>query len=633
MPELAAIPGVSALWALTLGDPRIRVAVIDGPSDARHPCFDGAAIEVVATGWSPPGHEHDGRLEHGTWVTGVLVGQHGSPSPGLAPRCTALVVPGIRYEVDESDPLNTARCIEAAIGAGAHVVVLEQALPSRSGDVDGLLKSVVRGAEESGVLLVLPAGNDGTKHHSFPQALPEVLVVGAHDDDGAMFKFSASGFGYAGHGIVAPGGNITGPKYSGGVVTHKGTSCSSAIVGGIAGLLLSLQVQAGEDPDPLAIREILLETARPCTVREAHGELERCLGGKLDVAAATRRVLGRDGSLVPRLGGVRPGAARPSGSAGAGGAAHALGTAGVVPADGAGAPASREATGPLVYALGSLHYDFGSAARRDRFKQTMEGVPVDRSVVPANPSDAQQVVDHLTRRPLDANGLIWTLNVELTPIYAIAPSGPQAPAIFELLVTMLAGELAGESLLREVGRVTIAGRLTGRNVELFSGQVVPVIELAQPRGVSSWGVVALALATTRAQAARGGGDGVAGRALRELLTRVYYELRNLGLTAPDRALNFAVSAAVAAALPLAEVLVDGLALDTMAARRSERCRPGSDCWDVTLRFFDPQDLRRARRVSRAAVDVADVIPVMLGAVRTWSESAPREAPTAVTRHP
>jgi subtilisin family serine protease len=197
--------------------------------------------------------------------------------PGLAPRCTVLVVPGVRRGGAEGDVLDMARSIEAAIGAGAHVVVLESGLPSLSGDVDGLLKAVVHRAEEAGVLLVIPAGNESMEFPVFPQALSEVLVVGAYDDDGVMYDFSGWRPEYEGHGIVAPGGDITGPEPGGGLVTHKGTSCSAPVVGGVAALLLSLQVKEGLAPDPLSIRAALLETARPCTEREARGDLRRCL--------------------------------------------------------------------------------------------------------------------------------------------------------------------------------------------------------------------------------------------------------------------------------------------------------------------------------------------------------------------
>ena len=39
------LSGLTELWSLTLGDPRICVAVLDGPVDFGHPCFEGANLK------------------------------------------------------------------------------------------------------------------------------------------------------------------------------------------------------------------------------------------------------------------------------------------------------------------------------------------------------------------------------------------------------------------------------------------------------------------------------------------------------------------------------------------------------------------------------------------------------------
>jgi hypothetical protein len=61
-------------------------------------------------------------------------------------------------------------------------------------------------------------------------------------------------------------------------------------------------------------------------------------------------------------------------------------------------------------------------------------------------------------------------------------------------------------------------------------------------------------------------------------------------------------------------------LDCITTERSPFCRKDSDCWDVKFKFFDPENDRRARLVSRFTVDVSDVYPVLVGPFRTWSES-------------
>jgi hypothetical protein len=46
----------------------------------------------------------------------------------------------------------------------------------------------------------------------------------------------------------------------------------------------------------------------------------------------------------------------------------------------------------------------------------------------------------------------------------------------------------------------------------------------------------------------------------------------------------------------------------------------SDCWDVKLKFFDPENSRRAKKIYRFTIDVSDTVPVTLGEVRSWSSA-------------
>ncbi len=44
---IGSIPGLRALWSETTGDPRVVVAVLDGPVDRAHPALAGARLETV----------------------------------------------------------------------------------------------------------------------------------------------------------------------------------------------------------------------------------------------------------------------------------------------------------------------------------------------------------------------------------------------------------------------------------------------------------------------------------------------------------------------------------------------------------------------------------------------------------
>jgi hypothetical protein len=103
------------------------------------------------------------------------------------------------------------------------------------------------------------------------------------------------------------------------------------------------------------------------------------------------------------------------------------------------------------------------------------------------------------------------------------------------------------------------------------------------------------------------------------MQRVYFEVRNLGIEPRDRAMNFAATNAFQIERAFAQAAAAGLQLDQIDVERSPICRLDGDCWDVVLYFFNPANvLGEARRAFRFAVDVSDVIPVLIGEVRDWS---------------
>jgi cyanobactin maturation PatA/PatG family protease len=108
------------------------------------------------------------------------------------------------------------------------------------------------------------------------------------------------------------------------------------------------------------------------------------------------------------------------------------------------------------------------------------------------------------------------------------------------------------------------------------------------------------------------------KSLSSFLKRVYFDLQNLGKTSKDRALNFAATNAFQAASSFAQAVSTGMELDTIEVEKSPFCRVNSDCWDVKLKFFDPERGLRAKKVYLFTIDVSYLIPVTLGQVRSWS---------------
>jgi len=288
-----------------------------------------------------------------------------------------------------------------------------------------------------------------------------------------------------------------------------------------------------------------------------------------------------------------------------GGCAGCAGAGGAEGAGGCGCAAcAGEGNRHLVYALGELSYDLGTEAHRDSLIQSMEG----------DPHIWDDLVKHLRDRPWDAEAVTWVLRIDATPIYIIRPSGPWAADTYRRLIDYLDGQNPrdGGDVASGIDRISLPGWIDG-SATLSTGEVLPVVEPAL-RGLYAWDTKSLVEQVTTVKKAKAGVDA----GLSNFLERVYYELRNLGVAPQDRALNAAATNAFQAETAFSQAVGAGRELDEISVEKSPICRQDSDCWDVSLAFFDPANDRAARRIYRFTIDVSDVIPVSVGPVRSWS---------------
>ena len=725
MPDLADIPGLSDLRDRTPGDPRIKIAVLDGPVDCDRACFQGANLTRIDPYWTKEfeidpqdlkaflkiensnksDEQKQERLNaaipdeailsslflrfHANHVSSILCGQADSPVEGIAPKIAVLNIPIAYSREGFLNPINLSRAISLAIEQGVDIIHCAACHSAQNGLASEVISKAICQAQENNILIVAPGNNDKGERWCIPAVLENVLTVGAMKETGEPFKFSNFGDQYAKQGILAPGENILGAQVgTDEPIRKQGTSCAAPIVTGVAALLMSLQLARGASPDAEAVHAALTNSAIPCNPNEVK-ESERCLLGRLNISGAYELLTGEPLHAVEPVNRIDEvnhkiaesvvmpmnldaAAAKVSNETPvlAQELTVSVSTAPIAPVPVAIAPTvattptetavtssnhpsngfngadfSSELVGGvsasslsdnsvtesgvavswrsnLVYALGTLGYDFGTEARRDSFKQLMPAVTAGETQVPANPYDARQIVEYLETNLWEAKSLIWTLNLELTPIYAIEPVGAFAADIYEVMQYMLAGQVLSEEDEDYVERVSIPGRLSQKTIKLFSGQVVPVLQVNSPRCMYGWKVNTLVESALAAVAAEqdGADEAAMRRSLSSFLNRVYYDLRNLGQIARDRALNFAATNAFQAVQTFSEAIALGMELDSINVEKSPFCRYGSECWDVKLKFFNPENDRRARKVFRFTLDVLDAVPVTLGEVRSWSVS-------------
>jgi hypothetical protein len=94
---IVGIPGLKAVGG-DLGDPKICIAVLDGPVDTSHSSLAAAdltRIETLVSGVADRGPAS----QHGTHVASVIFAHHDGPIKGIAPRCQGLIIPVFRMGI------------------------------------------------------------------------------------------------------------------------------------------------------------------------------------------------------------------------------------------------------------------------------------------------------------------------------------------------------------------------------------------------------------------------------------------------------------------------------------------------------------------------------------------------------
>jgi cyanobactin maturation PatA/PatG family protease len=241
----------------------------------------------------------------------------------------------------------------------------------------------------------------------------------------------------------------------------------------------------------------------------------------------------------------------------------------------------------------------------------MDSNPYDDKQGP-NPGDPDQLLAYLGGHPWDASALTWTLVLDGTPMYAIdATFHPYGHVVYERLREYLHGQSQGS-----IERVSIPGVIAGSKT-LMSGQKVPIIS-PEPRGMYAWSTEVLVKALLNPEGKASPDPPGTAEDIASFLDRIYYEVRNLGISPQERAINHAATNAFQLRYVYRSAIERKMKLDAIGVEKSPFCRSGSDCWDVKLSFFNPQKrLEEARLVYRFTVDVSDIVPVTVGKVRHW----------------
>lgn len=129
--------------------------------------------------------------------------------------------------------------VDYAIAAGAEIISMSFGGPQEGFET---LQSLIEVGFENGIIFVAAAGNDGNETPNYPAAYPQVIAVGATDQDDKIASFSQRGNFIT---VVAPGAGIySSLAWSSEFGPQDGTSMACPLVAGVVALLKSQNPEA-----------------------------------------------------------------------------------------------------------------------------------------------------------------------------------------------------------------------------------------------------------------------------------------------------------------------------------------------------------------------------------------------------
>lgn len=268
--------GIEALFTRSLGDPAIRVAVLDSGIDVNHPDLMDAVADPYDA-WSDdadpspdPGeycfNDDDGICdEHGTAVAGVIAARANNATGivGLCPECTLIPIKLLGEGDSESLSADIA-AFEHAIAADAAVINnswgFTQSIPVPQPLADVIARAATEPRDGLGAVVIFAAGNDNREiADNELQALDDVLCVSATDRYGQPTAYTNQG---ASVDISAPSATVTIAPGEEVLTTFGGTSAAAPVISGMAAWALSVR----PDLSAAALRQILIDAAQPSPI-------------------------------------------------------------------------------------------------------------------------------------------------------------------------------------------------------------------------------------------------------------------------------------------------------------------------------------------------------------------------------
>jgi thermitase len=227
-----------AAWNVTTGKDDVIIAILDTGIDDTHPDLKGKVIKHIKISDTESAKDVHG---HGTHVAGVAAGltNNGIGVAGTCPKCKLLNVK-VMGDNGQGRTSWITEGINAAVAEGADVINIS----AGTFDDSEALHTAVDNAISKGVVIVAAAGNCGDGADTcpsenppmYPAHYPEVISVSATDMNDKKPDYAQYGETVD---VTAPGDAILSTYKDNKYAIMNGTSMSSPLVAGLAGLLFT----------------------------------------------------------------------------------------------------------------------------------------------------------------------------------------------------------------------------------------------------------------------------------------------------------------------------------------------------------------------------------------------------------
>jgi subtilisin family serine protease len=238
-------------WDIQTGGSTVRIAILDTGSDLDHPDLTPTTINSSLDPVNGVDDDNNGYIDDNQgWdfvdndrVPQATVNDHGVHVAGLATAAVnnAIGISGTGYNCIQV-PIRVGEDRSITDGYDGVVYAADQGFDIincswGSFSFSPLAQDVVTYASvNKGALVVAAAGNNGKDQPFYPAAYEHVLAVGATQQTNEFTSFSNRGYWVD---LSAPGQSIQSTLNDGNYGLNTGTSMSSPIVAGIAGLVKS----------------------------------------------------------------------------------------------------------------------------------------------------------------------------------------------------------------------------------------------------------------------------------------------------------------------------------------------------------------------------------------------------------